>query len=334
MGAGVRLSRFGPDKNPDRARETTLAPISIAIIGLGKIAQDQHLPVIGGDPDFSLAAVVSGRGLAHPGVPTYGTPGELFAALPGLEAVAICTPPSVRHAIARAALEAGVDVMLEKPPTPTVAELLDLEAYAAARGRVIFTTWHSQYNAAVDAARARLAGRRIRGLHIDWREDVRRWHPGQAWIWEVGGFGVFDPGINALSILTRIFPGPVFVRDAELTYPSNRAMPIAARLTFGSPLADGALTAEFDWRKTGDQSWTIEIETAEGERLRLTDGGSRLAVAGVETVAQPMREYEGLYRRFAALVRDRASVVDTAPFQLVADAFMVGRREVTDAFAD
>jgi hypothetical protein len=43
-------------------------------------------------------------------------------------------------------------------------------------------------------------------VEIVWHEDVRKWHPGQQWIWEPGGFGVFDPGINALSIATRIFP--------------------------------------------------------------------------------------------------------------------------------
>ena len=42
--------------------------------------------------------------------------------------------------------------------------------------------------------------RTIRTLTVAWKEDVRIWHPGQAWIWKAGGLGVFDPGINALSI--------------------------------------------------------------------------------------------------------------------------------------
>ena len=50
-----------------------------------------------------------------------------------------------------------------------------------------------------------LAGRTIRRVECTWKEDVRVWHPGQAWIWEPG-IGVFDPGINALSVLTRILP--------------------------------------------------------------------------------------------------------------------------------
>ena len=41
----------------------------IAIIGVGKIAQDQHLPVIAKNPRFELAALVSQRGVSQPGVP-------------------------------------------------------------------------------------------------------------------------------------------------------------------------------------------------------------------------------------------------------------------------
>ena len=315
-----------------------MAPYSIAIIGVGKISQDQHLPVIAKDAAFKLAGLVSQRGLHYPGVPTFRTPAELFAELPDLDAVAICTPPSVRHAIARQALDAGKHVLLEKPPTPTTAELHDLAAYAAQKRRVIFTTWHSQYNAAVEETRRRLAGHRIRRLAIEWKEDVRRWHPGQDWIWDVGGFGVFDPGINALSILTRIMPEPVFVKRADLTYPSNRDMPIAASLVFASPAAadpiGDALTAEFDWRQTGDQSWNISIRTDDGQELRLTHGGSKLLVDGTLVVDEPMAEYEGIYRRFANLLGRGESAVDTAPFGLVADAFMVGRRLMTDPFVE
>ena len=160
-----------------------MAPYSIAIIGLGKIATDQHVPVIGKNPDFRLAGIVSGRGAEVPGVPTFRDAADLYAALPDLDAVAICTPPLVRTALARQAMNAGKHVLLEKPPALTVSELLDLGTHAGDLGRVVFTTWHSQYNAGVDDAKRRLKGKRIARLHIDWKEDVRRWHPGQGWIW-------------------------------------------------------------------------------------------------------------------------------------------------------
>ena len=216
--------------------------------------------------------------------------------------MAICTPPHVRHALAREALDAGKHVMLEKPPAATLAEMHDLTAAAKAAGRVMLATWHSRYNAAVDEAKARLAGKRLKRLAIEWKEDVRRWHPGQDWIWDAGNFGVFDPGINALSILTKIAPAPFFVKSAKLLYPENRDTPIAASLVFTSPAAaTGApLSAEFDWRQEGEQSWNIDIETEDGAALRLTHGGSRLLVDGAAAVEAPMREYEGIYAHFAA----------------------------------
>src|SRR5664279_3188841 len=110
-----------------------MSPTRIAIIGVGKISQDQHLPVIAKNSNFRLVAVASQRGLTSPGLPTFKTAAELYAALPDLDAVAICTPPYVRHAIAREALPAGKHVMLEKPPAATVAEMQDLAQSAAAR---------------------------------------------------------------------------------------------------------------------------------------------------------------------------------------------------------
>ena len=75
----------------------------IGIIGLGKIAQDQHIPVIRANPAFELVAVASQRGLAVDGVPHAVRDYRRLLALPEVEAVAICTPPQMRHAIAREA---------------------------------------------------------------------------------------------------------------------------------------------------------------------------------------------------------------------------------------
>lgn len=304
--------------------------ISIGVIGLGKIAQDQHLPCIAKNNDFKLAAVVSSRpsGL---GVPAFKTPAEMLKSVK-LDAVAICTPPSVRRNIALECLDKGVHLLLEKPPTPTISEYADLKARAAASGKVAFQTWHSRFNAAVVEAKKILAGQKVTRLHVSWKESVWQWHPGQEWIWEPGGFGVFDPGINALSIVTEILPEPVFVSEANLVTPSNRFTPIAATIKFRA--ADGGnadLSAEFDWRQKGEQSWNIDVDTAK-HKLRLTHGGTRLSVNGVETVSAPSEEYEEIYARFAQLVKSGKSEMDGSPLELVADCMMLGRRSDTDAF--
>src|SRR6185312_7494417 len=103
------------------------------------------------------------------------------------------------------------------------------------------------------------------------------------WIWEPGGLGVFDPGINALSILTEIYPHPVHLASADLSFPANRDTPIAASLRFADP--NGAeVTAEFDWRQEGPQTWNIDVATETGA-LKLSSGGAKLAIDG-RTVEQ------------------------------------------------
>jgi D-galactose 1-dehydrogenase len=222
---------------------------------------------------------------------------------------------------------------MEKPPTPTVGELDALEAYARERKRVLFTTWHSQYNAAVDEAKRLLQAKTVRRLFVNWKEDVRHWHPGQEWIWEPGGFGVFDPGINAFSIVTKIMPQPIFVATCALETPRNKATPIAAQIRF-KPSWDGEadLAAALDWRQTGEQSWNISVATADGLSLELRKGGTELYIDGALKVAQPSEEYEAIYGHFSELLRAGQLHVDGAPLQLVSDCFMLGRRVEVEAF--
>ena len=200
-------------------------PIRLALIGIGKIARDQHLPAIAGDEGFELVAAVS-RNARVEGVANFRDLGALIASGLAVDAVSLCTPPQGRHLLAAQALAAGWHVMLEKPPGVTPAEVRGL----VPGKRTLFASWHSREAAGVAPARAWLAGRRVRAARIDWREDIRRWHPGQDWILEAAGMGVFDPGINALSILTAILPGPVRVTAARLAVPVNRSAPIAASL--------------------------------------------------------------------------------------------------------
>lgn len=308
------------------------APIRIAIVGVGKIARDQHLPSLAANADFELAGLVSRRDAAV-GVPEFTNLAQLIAETPDLDAVSICTPPQGRHTIAREAIEAGLHVMLEKPPGATVSEVEYLVDAARDAGVALFASWHSREAAAVAPAKAWLADKAIRSVQVNWKEDVRRWHPGQAWIWEPGGLGVFDPGINAFSVVTRILPNPLTLGAAELFFPANRATPIAAVLdlsdTKGTPIR-----ADFDWRQTGPQTWDIIVDTVGGQ-LRLTEGGSRLEIGGEPANAGAGRgEYPGLYRRFVELVRQRAIDADLAPFRLVADSFMLGRRTIVEPFED
>lgn len=302
--------------------------LRIGVVGVGKIARDQHLPAIAASPRFTLAATAS-RHAQVVGTPAFDSIEAMLASGPDLDAVSICTPPEGRAEIVRAAIAAGKHVMLEKPPGVTVSEVLALERAAAKAGLTLFTSWHSREAAGVDAAREWLADRVLRSVSIAWREDIRTWHPAQDWILGPGGFGVFDPGINALSIATEILPGDLVVSEGELRFPEGRHSPIAASLQL--ELGGVPVTLDLDFLQTGVQTWEIAVQT-DGGALRLTEGGSRLFIDGDERQLESPGEYPRLYARFAELIALRKSEVDVRPLGLVADAFLVSRRVTVEPF--
>ncbi|NKN38273.1 Gfo/Idh/MocA family oxidoreductase [Agrobacterium sp. a22-2] len=305
--------------------------IGLALAGVGKIARDQHIPSVENGDDFVIQAAISRHGKID-SAENFESYDAFLTARPDIRAISLCTPPEVRFDMAKKAIAAGLDVLLEKPPAATIGEAQALAELADKAGVSLFATWHSRFANGVEPAREWLSDKTIAGIEITWKEDVRRWHPGQAWIWEAGGFGVFDPGINALSILTAIIPGQTLVEKASLSFPANRQQPIAASLQMRSA-AGAPITAEFDWRQEGPQTWDIVVKTDQGT-LRLAKGGAELYIDETLTVEGPDREYARIYTRFAELVRTRTSDADFQPLRLVADAFLTAERHEVEAFIE
>lgn len=296
--------------------------IRLGLVGLGKIARDQHVPAIAGNSRFELVAVADPVHRLD-GVRGYADLAEMLAGEAGaLDAVALCTPPAVRVALARQAIAAGLDVLLEKPPAAAPTQAEALAQLAARAGVTLYAAWHSRESEGVEAARAWLATRSITAVHIAWREDVRQWHPGQDWLLAKGGFGVFDPAINAFSILTEILPSGICVEGAQLDVPANRQSPTDAqvqmRCSTGAPI-----TADLSILHPGHQQWDITVHTTDGE-LVLRQGGHLLEIDGVLRQEAGNDEYPRIYRRFADLIDRRASDADASPLALVADALLLG----------
>jgi D-galactose 1-dehydrogenase len=311
-----------------------MQPIRMGIVGLGKIARDQHIPSIAANPAFELRAVASPHSTLA-GVPTFPNLAAMLAGAPELDAVAICAPPQVHYDLAKTALNSGRHVLMEKPPCASLAQLEDLVRLAANARRSLYQTWHSQHARAVEPAARLLEKRELRAVRIAWKEDVRRWHPGQGWLWQPGGFGVFDPGMNALSILTRLIPEPIFARSARLLVPQNCSAPIAAdvELTTASGLE---ISATFDFLELGPQRWNIDLDTDAGA-MRLSAGGGSLTLGGDPVPPDGGSldaEYESIYRRFGELVPRAASDVDARPLQLIADILLIAKQIPVESFED
>jgi len=309
-------------------------PIRVGLVGVGKIARDQHIPALRANPAFVLAACASRRAREE-GVENFHSVEAMLEHCPALDAVAICTPPQVHYEAAKLALEKGKHVLLEKPPCATTMQLDNLVRLAKGADRTLYQTWHSQHAPGVAPAARWLKDRKILGARVTWKENVRQWHPGQTWIWQAGGFGVLDPGINAISILTKIIHEPFFAESAHLFVASNHAAPIAADIVFRT--AGGAeISAALDFRHTGVQTWDIDIDTDAGP-IKLSAGGGVLTIGDKPVPPNPGAlgsEYESIYARFAELIIRAQSDVDARPFQLVSDIFMVAKQSTVEPFED
>ena len=315
--------------------------MNIALVGVGKIAKAQHVPSISTSDSWNLVATVALEGTVD-GIDSYTDFDEFLSTRTDVEVVSFCVPAIARFDYAVKALEMGLHVMLEKPPGATISEMNYLRELAVARDRTLFTTWHSQMAPGVIPAKEWLLDKVIKNATVTWHEDIRQFHVNdvgqdyeggsgdtkrnQDWIFEPGGIGVFDTGINAISILTEIMPDKLRVTDASLIYPKNRDQPITVNLLLSS-----IIQASFDFLHKGKPIWDMHITTDRGE-LSLERSATTLTIKGENIDLEPSQEYAGLYERMAELVQSGESEVNLDPLILVADAFMLGTREISDSF--
>lgn len=306
-------------------------PISIAVCGLGKIAFDQHIPAIESSKDFQLAATVS-QSKAIPGVPSFLSLQELADSLIEVDAIALCMPPDPRHKLAMKAIDAGYDLLLEKPPCATVHESETLFNAAQNAGVTIFASWHSKFAPMVDSAREWVSENECDHFQVVWNERVLKWHPGQKWVSEPGGFGVLDPGINAFSILNAIFDLDFVFEKVLFNKPSNWETPIAASFQMR---ATTGLVGEgtFDWLTTGPDIWEIRFFSG-SNKMVLSHGGHKMFVndAPVDIELPQNGEYTALYNHFAKLLRTRISDFNIAPLQFVERLYEGARWKEVEAF--
>src|SRR5215831_16189882 len=111
--------------------------IDVGLIGFGLGGRAFHAPFIATVPGLRLAAVLqrSGNDAAeiYPGTKIVRSMEELLA-IPSIQLVAISTPNDTHFPFAKACLEAGRDVVVDKPFTTNLAEARELIALAEKRG--------------------------------------------------------------------------------------------------------------------------------------------------------------------------------------------------------
>jgi len=107
----------------------------------------------------------------------------------GIQVVSIATPNSSHHAVCKAALEAGLHVVCEKPLTIRLEDALELQQLAQARGRVLAVMYGYTGYEMVQQARAMVQGGElgaVRVVHMQFAhgyhaQDVESADPGTKW---------------------------------------------------------------------------------------------------------------------------------------------------------
>lgn len=115
-------------------------PLRVALVGYGFAGRTFHAPLLSRVPGLHLHTVVSGdAGKVHAdlaGVRVLGRPEQAFAD-DAIDLVVIATPNDTHAPLARAALDAGRNVVVDKPFTTTLPEARALAALAQARDRLL-----------------------------------------------------------------------------------------------------------------------------------------------------------------------------------------------------
>ena len=156
--------RPGAGGGPEAMSDGT---VKAGVIGVGALGR-HHARVWAGvegarlvgvfDTDAGRAAAVAAEhgGRAFP---------DAASLLAEVDAVSVAVPTESHHRVARLALEAGKDVLLEKPMTATLEEADDLMALAAARGAVLQVGHIERFNPATAALLSAGKGARFVEVH-------------------------------------------------------------------------------------------------------------------------------------------------------------------------
>ena len=241
--------------------------LRVGIIGAGNIARNHVEGYRAAGAEVIAIADTAPQVLARR-APEWGVKhavtevGDLLA-LPGLDAVSVCTPNSAHHAATVAAAAAGIHVLCEKPVSLSLTEADAMIDACHRAGVLLAIDHHLRANPAVVRARAMIEdgaiGRvtfvRLRQAH-DWG-GAAEVPPGFRTRAMAGGGTLLDNGCHLFD-LARHLAGPVtevYARTATLGYDVEVEDTAVVSLRFAS----GALgSIETSWTSTGwDQGFTV-----------------------------------------------------------------------------
>ena len=196
---------MNPSSTLSNSDGSIAAPLQVALIGYGNAGRVFHAPLISSVPGLQLACICSSQADAvqadWPQVRVVATP-EAVLADPRIDVVVVATPNASHHALAKAALQAGKHVVVDKPCCVTLAETDDLLATALAQNRVLTVFQNRRFDADFLALQQVLASGQL-GRVVQVESTFDRYRPNVPARWReqsLPGSGLwFDLGPHLLD---------------------------------------------------------------------------------------------------------------------------------------
>lgn len=304
--------------------------IRVGLIGYGYAGKTFHAPLIAGTPGMSLAGVSSSDTTkVHadwPAVPVVSEPKHLFND-PNIDLIIIPTPNDTHFPLAKAALEAGKHVVVDKPFTVTLSQARELDALAKSLGRLLSVFHNRRWDSDFLTVKRLLSEGTLGEIlffesHFDrFRPQVRnRWReqagPGSG-IWYDLAPHLLDQAVNLFGLpvsmtvdLAQLRPGAQTTDyfHAVLSYPQRR-------IVLHGTMVAAAESARYIIHGTRGSYVKFGLDPQEdrlknGERLPQEDWGYDMRdgvvtrVEGEELVEETLLTIPGNYPAYYAAIRD------------------------------
>ncbi|MBD8873624.1 oxidoreductase [Rhodanobacter sp. DHB23] len=310
------------------------APLRVALVGYGFAGKTFHAPLIGSVPGLVLGTVVSrDAGKVHADLPGVDVVADAAAAFadPRLDAVVIASPNDTHAPLARAALEAGKHVVVDKPFALDLAQARGLAALAEREQRVLSVFQNRRWDSDFLGVRQLMeAGRLGRVTHFEshidrFRPQVRaRWREragAGSGLWYDLGPHLVDQALCLFGVPDRVLASLATQRDggevtdwahAVLEYGERRVILHASTLVAGGtprfivhgtqgsvvkPEIDPQETQLLAGMRPGDAGWGEDADD-----LLLYDGNGN-----IQRLAPPRGDQGRYYAAFRDAVQGHGS---------------------------
>ena len=341
---------------------------NFVIVGYGEIASKAHTPAIEQRADCNIQAIVDinptaaslllSKSSKKKNIPCYTSLSSALQQHPDINAASICTPQSATMDYAYESVELyGLHTLLEKPPGDhtRLPRLLEI---AKEKNVTVFTAYHSTVPPGIPYIQEWVQQNHssITKIKIEWKENVRKWHPNQQWVTTRDGLGVLDILFNPISLLVYVLPnGPPQFVSANLIRPSNWQSPISGTVSMLSTSSTTGqrsipIGAEFAWdyepsltKTDPEEIWDISFEATTTTSSKITtmvikDGGAQVYIDDDRVTTEPTAdymigpEYVNLYSRFVHLIQQGESYVDGKTPSLIHEIMEQGKWSVTKEY--